>query len=107
MKRGDLYWCAINRDFGKIRPALIIQNGLLLEGAPTVVVLPLTGASGDPDTPRVQVSPSARNGLEKPSDIMIDKPHAIRIERIKDRIGEIDAGTLRLVESRLRFWLDL
>ncbi|MGH8611906.1 MAG: type II toxin-antitoxin system PemK/MazF family toxin [Gammaproteobacteria bacterium] len=42
MKRGDLVTVAMQGDFGKPRPALVIQSDLFNDTHPSVTVLPLT-----------------------------------------------------------------
>src|SRR5215469_10416756 len=83
MRRGDLITVALPGDFGKPRPALVIQSDLFNETHPTVTVLPLTSDLRNAPLFRVLVEPSPENGLEKVSQIMIDKP----ITFLRTKIG--------------------
>ena len=46
MKRGDLVTIALQGDYGKPRPALVIQSDLFSEH-PSVVILPVTSELRD------------------------------------------------------------
>ena len=72
MTRGDLVTLAINGDYGKPRPALIIQSDEYAD-LDSVTVLRLTSDVDDQHMLRVTVVPSAENGLKLRSQIMIDK----------------------------------
>jgi len=70
--RGDFVTIAMQGDFGKPRPALVIQADQFSEHA-TVTVLPVTSTLIAAPLFRVTVQPSAENGLRKPSQVMVDK----------------------------------
>lgn len=72
MMRGDFVTIAMQGDFGKPRPALVIQADQFREHA-TVTVLPVTSTLIAAPLFRVTVQPSAENGLRKPSQVMVDK----------------------------------
>ena len=66
MRRGDLVTVALQGDQGKPRPALIVQADTFTDLS-GVTVLPITGMLLDAPLLRVEVEPSAANGLTKPS----------------------------------------
>jgi len=70
--RGDFVTIAMQGDFGKPRPALVIQADQFSEHA-TVTVLPVTSTLIAAPLFRMTVQPSAENGLRKPSQVMVDK----------------------------------
>ncbi|PRD30520.1 UNVERIFIED_CONTAM: insO2 [Trichonephila clavipes] len=72
MMRGDLVAIALSGDFGKPRPALVIQANQFSEHT-SVTILPLTSTLVPAPLLRVTVQPNAENGLQKPSQVMIDK----------------------------------
>lgn len=43
MKRGELYWVASFKDFGKVRPAVVIQADAFNENPTSVTVCLLSG----------------------------------------------------------------
>ena len=86
-------------DFGKPRPALVVQSDRFDEHA-TVTVLLISSTLIDAPLIRVNVEPGPRNGLREPSQIMIDKAMTLRRERIGPAFGEAD-DQLMLEVSRL------
>ena len=97
MRRGDVVTVALPSDFGKPRPAVIIQSDLFANHT-TVTVLPLTSTltSASPLF-RLPLTPSADNGLQAASDVMIDRTMSVRPNKIGDTIGRLDdAGMLRV-----------
>lgn len=106
MTRGDLVTLAINGDYGKPRPALIIQSDEYAD-LDSVTVLRLTSDVDDQHMLRVTVVPSAENGLKLRSQIMIDKAATTLRERIGRIIGRLEANAMRDVDQRLARFLGL
>ena len=79
MRRGDFVTIAMPGDFGKPRPALVIQTDHFVEH-PTVTILPVTSTLVDAPLLRITVPPSAENGLRKPSQVMVDKAMTVKRE---------------------------
>ena len=69
--RGALVTIAMQGDFGKPRLALVIQADQFSEHASTTV-LPITSLLVSAPLLRVTIQPSAENGLQKPSQVMVD-----------------------------------
>jgi mRNA interferase MazF len=84
VKRGDFVTISIPGDFGKPRPALVIQSDRFAEHASVTVML-VTGTLVDAPLLRVTVAPDEQNGLLKPSHIMIDKAMTVK----RDRLGPV------------------
>ena len=96
MKRGDIVTVAIAGDYGKPRPALVVQSDWLYETESVLVCL-LTTALRDAPLYRLPVLPTQQTGLREPSQIMVDKIMAVRRERCGAVIGHIgEAETLAL-----------
>jgi len=91
-------------DYGKPRPALVIQSDLF-NAHPSVTVLPVRSEFHKTPLFRVRVEPSAENGLRKASEIMIDKPHTIAREREGGVIGRLGDETLLAVNRGLAVFL--
>lgn len=64
---------ALQDDPGKLRPALIIQSDLF-DAHPSVATLLVTSKFRDASLFRIPVNPTERNGLTKPSQVIVDKP---------------------------------
>ena len=97
MRRGDVITVALPGDFGKPRPAVIIQSDLFANHT-TVTVLPVTSTVTDTSPLfRLRLAPSADNGLQTPSDVMVDRTMSIRPNKIGATIGRLnDADMLRI-----------
>ena len=96
MRRGDLVTVALPGDFGKPRPALVIQSDLFA-GHATVTVLPVTSTETPAPLFRIPVEPSADNGLRETSFAMVDKAMSIRTEKLGPPFGRLgDADPIRV-----------
>ena len=102
--RGDLVVVSLPGDYGKPRPALIVQSDRFAEH-PSVTVLPITSRLVEAPLLRIGIGPE--RGLERPSQIQIDKPHTPRRERIGAVIGRVDDATLVAVNQALALFLGL
>lgn len=47
LKRGDLIVVAVAGDYGKLRPALVVQSDLFNDTHPSVTVIPVAGTLVD------------------------------------------------------------
>jgi len=103
MKRGDIVIVALSGDFGKPRPALVIQSDLF--ETTSVTVLPFTSHLQDLPLLRVDVGPG--RGLEQPSQIQIDKAQTAPRRRVGQVIGHADEATMRAVNRALAVFLGL
>jgi mRNA interferase MazF len=107
VRRGQFVVVATTGDYGKPRPALIVQSDLFAE-LPSAVICPLTSMlRDDADQFRLQVDPSKRNGLREVSQIAIDKITAIPAAKIGAVIGEADEALLKRVNRALALFLAL
>lgn len=104
--RGDLVTVALQGDFGKPRPALVVQADQF-EAHSSVTVLPITSTLIDAPLLRVTVQPGAENGLRKPSQVMVDKAITVKRGRIGDAFGRVNADTLVEIERRLAVFLGI
>lgn len=104
MRRGDLVTVALSGDFGKPRPALVIQADQF-DATMTVTVVLLTGTQVDAPLIRLPVDPGPETGLRKPSWIMIDKVMTVRRDRLGPVFGHLDDATLLAVNRALALFL--
>src|SRR3546814_12355898 len=68
-------------NFGKPRLALVIQADQFSEHT-SVTVLPVTSTLVAAPLLHITVEPSAENGLQKPSQVMIDKVLSVKREKL-------------------------
>ena len=104
MRRGDLVTIALQGDYGKPRPALVIQSDLFDEH-PSVTILPVTGELRDTPLFRITVKPSDKNGLSKPSQVMVDKAQTVPREKIGGAFGRLDDNAMLAVNRALAVFL--
>lgn len=107
MRRGELVTVAAAGDYGKPRPAVIVQTDAFPESHGSVVVCQLTSDLVDASDFRVTIEPSAENGLRLKSQVMSDKPVTIRRERIGQKIGRLDNQDMVRIGIALAFVLGL
>jgi mRNA interferase MazF len=107
LKRGEIYYIVPPRDFGKQRPAVVIQSSVFLESAPSVTFCLMTSSVQFVNPVRILVNPTRTNGLAQSSLIQIDKIVTVEADRIRNRIGEITSAQLATVDAALKLWLDL
>ena len=107
MKRGDVLTVAAAGDYGKPRPAVVVQTDAFPETHSSVVVCQLTSDIVDAPDFRVMVEPSDKNGLRAVSQIMADKPVTVRRGRIGKSIGRLDERDLQRLNIALAFVLGL
>ena len=97
---------ALQGDYGKPRPALIIQADQF-EDLGSVVILPLTSTLIDAPLLRPTVEPSPGNGLRASSQIMLDKPMTVKTDKIGPAFGHLDELAMIGVNRSLALFLGL
>jgi mRNA interferase MazF len=107
MRRGDVVTVAVPGDYGKPRPAVIVQTDALPDGHPSVVICQMTSRLVDVTDFRVTIDPTAENGLRTPSQLMADKPVTVRRERIGQRIGQLGGDDIARLNAALAFVMGL
>ena len=89
MKRGDIVTVTASGDYGKPRPAVIVQSDWL-KAADSVLVALMTSALADAPLYRLSLEPDAINGLKLPTQIMIDKIVAMPRAKCGKVVGRLD-----------------
>ncbi|MCC7047909.1 MAG: type II toxin-antitoxin system PemK/MazF family toxin [Alphaproteobacteria bacterium] len=107
MRRGDIVTVAAPGDYGKPRPAVIVQTDAFPAAHESVIVCPMTSDLVEAPDFRIVVEPSVATGLRAPSQIMVDKPVALHRRRIGKIVGRLDLDTTRRLNAALAFVLGL
>ena len=107
MKRGDLVVIALPGDYGKPRPALVIQSDLFNETHGSITVAPVTSTIVDAPLFRPTVEPSPPTGLRTVSQIMVDKVTTVRRERVGKTIGRLEDDAIQRVNRALALWFGI
>jgi mRNA interferase MazF len=107
VKRGDVVTVSVQGDYGKPRPAVIVQSDLFNETHPSVSVLPLTSTIIDAPLLRLTIDPGRANGLRRVSQVMVDKVLTLPRDKIGDTIGRLDEDVMIRVTRALAMWLGI
>ncbi|MBS0278495.1 MAG: type II toxin-antitoxin system PemK/MazF family toxin [Proteobacteria bacterium] len=107
MKRGDIVTVAASGDYGKPRPAVIVQTDALPELHGSVIICQMTSDLSDLQDFRIDIEPSEHNGLRVRSQIMADKPVTVRRSRIGRTIGQLSEKDIRRLNIALAFVMGL
>jgi mRNA interferase MazF len=103
MKRGDLVLIALTGDYGKPRPALIVQSNLFCNH-PSITICLLTSHILQTPLFRFYVEPSTDNGLTVPSQVQIDKIMTVPRGKIGHFIGKLSRKQMSEVTKLLALW---
>lgn len=106
MRRGDLVTISLQGDYGKPRPALVVQSDIFSD-AHSKTVLPLTSTLIDAPLIRVQIEPTPENKLRAPSHVMIDKAATLPVDKLGPAFGTVDDATMVTVNRALALFLGL
>jgi len=97
---------AMQGEFGKARPALVIQADHYQELG-TVTVLPVTSTLIAAPLLRVTLQPGPGNGLQRPSQVMADKAMTVKRGKAGPVFGRIDADAMLDVDRCLAVFLGI
>jgi mRNA interferase MazF len=107
VKRGDVVVAVFSGDYGKPRPAVVVQTDLANPTHSSLVLCPITSDLENAPLFRLEVRPSPENSLEKSCQIMVDKITTVRKDKVRRIIGRLDEDTMIRVNRSLAFWLGL
>ena len=107
MSRGDVVIVAAPGDYGKARPAVIVQSDAFPRNHASVIVCQMTSELADAPDFRITIEPSPETGIRIRSQVMADKPVTIRRERIGQPIGRLAAADLARLNVALAFVMGL
>jgi mRNA interferase MazF len=104
VRRGDIVTVAAPGDFGKPRPAVVIQTDVINEAQPGSVIAALvTSTLRDVPLLRLQLEPTEQTGLQQPSQIMVDKLFTTRADKVGKVIGRLSDQELVALNRLLAF----
>ncbi len=106
MRRGDIVTVAAPGDYGKPRPALVIQSDIF-DTLSSVTLCLVTSTLLDAPVFRITVDPSPENGLQRISQIEVDKIMTVKRERVGRVIGRLDDATMVKVNRSLAAFIGI
>lgn len=104
MKQGDLISVSLPGDYGKPRPALVVQSDIY-EHLSSVTVLPLTSHILSAEACRVTVEASEQNGLRQISQVMVEKASTLPRAKAGPVIGRLSITDMAAVNRALAVFL--
>jgi mRNA interferase MazF len=107
MRRGDVVTVAATGDYGKPRPAVIVQTDAIPAGHSSIVICHMTSECNDAPDFRVTIEPTEKNGLRVRSQVMADKPVTVRRKRIGRLVGHLDDRDVSRLNIALAFVMGL
>lgn len=106
MRRGDIVTVSAPGDYGKPRPAIIVQSDALA-AADSVLVALLTSAIVDAPLYRLTIEPSPANGLKTLSQVMVDKIMAYPRAKCGPTIGRLSGPQMLVMSNMLSVMIGL
>lgn len=105
IRRGDVVLCAAPGDYGKPRPAVVVQSDLFNPTHASITLCPITSELIDAPLFRLDVLPSKDNGLRKHSQVIVDKITSQPRRRIGAVVGRLSVQQLQTLDRALALWL--
>ena len=105
IKRGEIYYAdlspVVGSEQGGIRPVLIVQNDIGNRHSPTVIAAAITSQKEKVKLPtHIELSADGC-GLAKDSVVLLEQIRTIDKKRLKERMGELDNGSMNKVNNAL------
>jgi len=107
VRRGEVVTVALPGNYGKPRPALVVQADLFNATHSSVTLLPLTSTVVDAPLFRMTIDPNRENGLTRVSQIMVDKVITVPRDKVGASIGRLEDDAMLRVGRALAVWLGI
>lgn len=105
IRRGEIYYAdlspVVGSEQGGIRPVLIVQNDVGNRYSPTVIAAAITSQRDKTKLPtHIQVNGEG-SGLAKDSIVLLEQVRTIDKQRLKEKMGRLDDGSMFRVDRAL------
>jgi mRNA interferase MazF len=107
LRRGDLAVLSAPGDYGKPRPALILQGDEFHRLDSVIAALLTSELQVVPVLFRKRIAPSDGNGLQRESEVMLDKLVTMRRDKVSGPIGRLSSSEMLEINSALALILGL
>jgi mRNA interferase MazF len=98
-QRGDLVAVSLQGDYGKPRPAVVVQSDLLSE-LDSIVLCPITSDLRNANF-RITLEPTPANGLSTLSQIMVDKLATLPQAKLSAPFGRLTDEQIKRLDKAL------
>lgn len=103
--RGEIYYAdlspVVGSEQGGMRPVLIVQNDVGNKHSPTVIAAAITSKMDKAKLPTHIAVNASSCGLAKNSVVLLEQIRTIDKTRLKERMGELDTGSMSAVNSAM------
>ncbi len=106
MRRGDIVTVAAAGDYGKPRPAVVVQSDAL-NAADSVLVALFTSMIADAPLYRLTIAPALANGLNGISQVMVDKILAYPRAKCGPVFGRLSGTDMVVLNNMLSVMIGL
>lgn len=107
MLRGEVVIVSAQGDYGKPRPAVVVQNSRLLDQIDSVTVCFLTSKIIPTRNLRITIEPDHINGLHERSQVQVEKIMTFPRSKVRGPIGRLNSEQIRDLDRYLMVFLDL
>ena len=107
MTRGEIYTAAARGPYtGKPRPVVVLQDDRF-DATASITVCPFTTNPVEAPLVRLPIEPSDENGLDQPSQLMVDKVTTVPRSSLGQRLGRLRDDELVALNRSLIVFLGL
>jgi mRNA interferase MazF len=107
LRRGEIWTVAGGKDYaGKPRPAVVLQDDRF-DATESITVCAITTDPTEAPLFRILIAPNERNGLNALSRLMVDKITTVPKNKLRHRIGHLDAKHMERVNQAILIFLGL
>jgi mRNA interferase MazF len=107
MKRGDVVLVSLPGEYGKTRPAVVVQNDEVADIFRSCTLLLMTSELVDGSLYRLTLVPTAENGLDRTTQIQVDKIVSPPKTKLRGPIGRLTQEQMRDIDLALLRHLDI
>lgn len=104
LRRGDVVVAVLKGDYGKPRPAVVVQSDLYADHT-SVTVLMMSTTLTELEDIRSTIQPDAKNGLREASQVLGDRLQTVPRDKIKQVIGHLAPDQMTAVDRALALFL--
>jgi mRNA interferase MazF len=107
LKRGDVVLVSLPGDYGKTRPAVVVQNDESADILRSCTILLMTSELVEGSPYRLAIEATPLNGLDRTTQVQVDKVASPPRDKLRGPIGSLTADQMRDIDLALMRHLDI
>jgi mRNA interferase MazF len=107
VKRGEVVLVSLPGDYGKTRPAVVVQNDEAADILRSCTILLMTSELAEKSLYRLTVNPTPENGLDRITQVQVDKIASPPKSKLRGPIGRLTGEQMRDIDLALLRHLDI